>query len=457
VLLALSAIAPGTARGEGRALYGGTLEGALPSAAGAVDPLSPAPGDRELVSLIYDTPFRLDASGRPHPHLALSLEGPSLPPSATELASGARVRMRIRSDVRFHDGTPLGASDVAASITRALGTPAGFMLAPIRAARAIGSDVVELELSRAAPDLPLLLASRAASVLPAGRPRAGLPIGSGPFAVAAVEDGRVRLVANPAHFAGRPYLDTLTLVAFASRTEEAQRYQLGALRVARHLSNGQARATREGSASIEGSLVLTGFLALGGDLPKAMVAPLGSALAMGLDRERLRRQVEGHSERLESDATAPVDVARARALIGESRPSATLIYDRSDFDERAIADRLLVELGQLGVDVTIEPVESAQFWRRIESGQYGFALGVSAPPVGEAPLGPLALLALVDAPLAKSLLQRTPAASVVVDLRAARVIPLYRCAPRAHFAKEVRGLVMGGSGAIDWADLWLAP
>ena len=47
-------------------------------------------------------------------------------------------------------------------------------------------------------------------------------IGSGPFAVESADAQSVRLAANPSHFAGRPYLHTLTLRAFPALRAETE-------------------------------------------------------------------------------------------------------------------------------------------------------------------------------------------------------------------------------------------
>src|SRR5205823_15053464 len=117
--------------------------------------------------------------------------------------SELRARLTLRPEVRLQDGSVLKAAEVAASLMRALASPAGWTLAPIVSARALGDDVVELQLARPAPDLPLLLSTPAAMVAK-----------SGPFAVDKLDHGGVALKAFGEHFAGRPYLDKLLLNSF---------------------------------------------------------------------------------------------------------------------------------------------------------------------------------------------------------------------------------------------------
>jgi peptide/nickel transport system substrate-binding protein len=442
----------GVARAETRPSYGGVVHAALASTPVGLDPASLAPGDAEVTQLIYDAPFRLD-SGRPRPHLALALENPE---------GALKARLRMRSDVRFHDGTALGAADVAASLTRALKLPGGWMLGPIRAARAVSEDTVELELARPAPDLPLLLATPAAVVLPGGalRPR---PVGTGPFSVEKVDKQAVSLKANPACFAGRPHLDRLVLRAFASRTEEAGSYEIGALEASRHGASAfEGGAPKHATVVVDGPATLTLYLALGRGLPDAVARPLAAALALGIDRERLRRLHPGASVAAAGPVPPalggalgrpPFDPARARALL-PGPLKVGLVVDGSRFDDRAVADRLLAELARLGLDVSVEVVDAPVYAWRLENGRYDLLLGSSPPPVPDGGLAALALVAAVDPAAARAALARAPA-DPGAPSTTARVIPLVHRAARLHHTAELRGLVVDAAGRASWAEAYL--
>jgi peptide/nickel transport system substrate-binding protein len=428
--------AAGEARAETRANYGGSVQAALGSAPATLEPLSGEPGDSELTALVYDTLFRADAVGKPRPHLAVGLED-----------LGTRARLTLRGDVKFHDGTTLTAADVAASLTHALKQPGGWMLAPIVSAHAVSDQMVELQLSRPAPDLPLLLSTPAAMILPGGAPRAK-PIGSGPFAVDKIERGTVTLRAFAEHFAGRPYLDHLILRAFASRTEEAGAYEIGALMASRHgVSAFEGGAPRHAGTVTDGPPGVIVFLALGPKLPAELAGPLQAALAAGLDRERLRRLVGAPAV-----AVASPNLPRT-TLDATSRPRLGLCVDASRFEHRALADRLLAELARLGVDASIELVEEPLYHERRESGQYDLLLGEAVPPAPE--LAELALLAAVDPAAARAQLSRAPAAPGAVKLDGARLVPLIRRGARISHLAELRGVTVDGAARVDWANVHL--
>jgi ABC-type transport system substrate-binding protein len=432
IALALTLLAS-TARAELRANYGGAAQAALPSAPTSFDPLSPAAADREITQLLFEPAMRLAAALDPPP-----------PPTAENLAPN-RARLRLRAELKFSDGRALKAGDVAASLERGLRDARGWSLGPILHARAISDDTVELELARAAPDLALLLATPAASVTPNGAAPGERPIGSGPFVLTAKSDG-VQLAANVACAAGRPYLDSLTLRATPGRLEESQRFEAGALDAVRQASASSRRA----SVSVEGARALTGFVAAGRSLADAAAAPLMAAIRLGVDRERLRQKLRDPAQVVKG----ATDVAAARSQVA-SAPlrKVTLIVDGGRFDDRAVAERLLVELSRLGVELTIEALDSTIYEQRLAAGMYELALGTVAPPAPE--LGDAALLAVIDPAAARAALARAPSPTGIVP---ARVVPLYVRAARLAHASELRGLRVDALGRASWADAhWCKP
>jgi peptide/nickel transport system substrate-binding protein len=337
--------------------------------------------------------------------------------------------------------------------------------------RAISDDTVELELARAAPDLPLLLATPAASVTPGGAPPSKRPVGTGPFAVESVDAQAVRLVAWANCFAGRPYLDRLVLRAFASRTEEAGSFEIGALHGARHGPYAfEGNQPRRPPSVAEGPQTITGFLAVGRGPDEAL---LRRALSLGINRERLRRMavrepsvtaIGGAPPALGGTSGKPLyDPARARAEIDRryrgERPKLSLLVDASRFDDRDLADRILGDLTRLGIDVTIEPVDAAQYQARLEAGRYDLALGAAVPPAPDGGLAVLALLAAVDPAAARAQLSRAPASAPAsapapgsLDLETTRIVPLFHRAARLFHSADLHGLTVDGAGRGGWAD-----
>jgi len=167
------ALTASLAHAETRPRYGGTIEATLLGAPASLDPVAVRThAEATVVSLMFDTLYVIGPDGVAHPHLAAE------PPVLDEKHLVARIA--IRKDVKFHDGTPLTADDVAASLERARGA-VKWALAPVQAVRADG-DAIELQLRAPVPELERLLALPIAATTKAGKPVGDNPVGSGPFA-----------------------------------------------------------------------------------------------------------------------------------------------------------------------------------------------------------------------------------------------------------------------------------
>ncbi len=89
---------------------GGDLFIAMPANAGSLDPLQASDEDLvNLLGLVYETPVRIDETGKPQPCLAESWEADE---------SGTVYTFKIRQNASFSDGTPLSADDVVRSANK---------------------------------------------------------------------------------------------------------------------------------------------------------------------------------------------------------------------------------------------------------------------------------------------------------------------------------------------------
>jgi peptide/nickel transport system substrate-binding protein len=443
-----------TAHAETRPAYGGAARAAATAAPVRLDPLSMARGDQELAPLVGEAPFRVDRSGTPRPLLAASLDA----------AQPLRPRLALKRDLRFCDGRPLRAADVAASLQRALAEPGGWTLAPIRAARAISDEIVELELTRPAPDLPLLLSTPAAIVTAAG---AGRRMTTGPFTIAsaspAVSPRELRLAACAASAAGRPFLDALT-VRIVDESEEAQSFEAGALDVARPVQSALVAGARRHTVIVESAMVRTGLLVVGRGVDPALAKVLAAALAHRIDRARLRRALRGPARPAlglappalgaAEPATPPAPRPDELEALRARRPRWKLVVDKSSDEERAAAERILVEAERLGVELTLEPLEPALFEDRRAHGDFDLLLTTVIPPAPDAGLAELAALAVADVAAARKLLARAPAQpGVTVGTPAVELlVPLWHRAVRLAANPHLRELTLDSVGRPTWAD-----
>lgn len=149
--------------------------------------------------LVYDGLTQLDASGAVRPALALTWEQDN---------NFHRWQFRLRPGVRFHEGSALTSTAVAASLTASCSAHC-----PWDAVRAVGPLVVFTNDSPM-PNLPALLASDEFLIglitTADGKTAAG-GIGTGPFQVTGFNNGILALAANENCWSGRPFADAVEI------------------------------------------------------------------------------------------------------------------------------------------------------------------------------------------------------------------------------------------------------
>jgi hypothetical protein len=151
--------------------------------------------------------------------LVASLVDEPLVPGLAELSFDGDVTvLTLREGASFHDGRPVRAADVVASLQ-------GFLRSPSPVAQTLFRAVVAIE---AVDDrrIALRLHHRGSAALAALASPAAAPPGTGPFIPTLTVAGRrASLRAFAGHVRGRPYVDTVTVVTEtdATRALEAGR------------------------------------------------------------------------------------------------------------------------------------------------------------------------------------------------------------------------------------------
>jgi peptide/nickel transport system substrate-binding protein len=335
VLLALALAA---ARAETRPRYGDTLRIETRSVAF----LTPGSygADESLSRLIYDTLVTLNANGTPDPALATSWQ--STP-------DFRHWQFSIRRDVVFHDGRPLSADDVVVSLRAAN---------PGWRVRSIGAAVV-VEDDSAHPAMPAELAN----IRNAVRIRAtdSTKAGTGPFKPVTTSGMRVVLQANDDYWNGRPFLDAVEITTGRSLREQAVDLDVGRADVIEASLEDVRRALSPRARYVSSQPADVLAMVFSRSRTAVQDERVRQALAVAVDRSAMQSVLL----QKQGDATAALlpnwmsgyaflfpaaqDLARARQLLGQSRPALTIGYLATDPLTRVVAERVVLNARDAGM------------------------------------------------------------------------------------------------------------
>lgn len=330
-----------------RPQYGGTLRCSMMYAVASLDPVLDAAAGRgdlaNLAALLYDTLVTVDQRGQIQPALAASWQADP---------GNQRWQFRLRPEVSFHDGSPLTADAVAASLRVA--QPNWKVFA--------SGDSVTIELSSPDPDLPAELAeSRNAVVKRTGE---GTAIGTGPFKVATWDPAKkLTATANDEYWNGRPFLDAIQVDLGVTSSGQLVALELGHTDVT-ELAPAQARRAgletyrTASSAPMELlALLFSREAQLSGD------SALREALSLSVDRVTMRDVLlQGFGEPTGSllpnwltgyafvfDPTFDLAAAREKRASSLAPARWTVSYDATDPTARVIAERVALNAQDAGI------------------------------------------------------------------------------------------------------------
>jgi len=243
VLLAeIERLAPESA-GDAGMPRGGRIVVAMTNPIAAVEPAAAQVDEEwEILGNVFETLVTTDAEG-------------SLVPALAEdwrfLPGGRTLRVRLRRDVRFSDGTPLVAAHVKAYMERSVrigreSIPAAFAAMTgvgeylagsaehVAGIEVVAEDQLDFHLDEPLPILPALLNDMVTAV--ARVEEGGRVLGTGPFQFAERTPTRIVLERNPNYSRGEgPHLDAVEFRAPLSASAVAAGLRSGELDLARDL------------------------------------------------------------------------------------------------------------------------------------------------------------------------------------------------------------------------------
>ena len=294
------------------------------------------PAEYPCVDMIFSGLTRMGEGFGPVPDLAESWEGNE---------DGTVFHFHLRPNVAFHDGTPLTADDVVATMNAILdpatGSGARSVLDMIESVEAVDSLTVRFGLSIPYADLPTSLAHSNARIVSAAAIAGPIgeletrPNGTGPFKLESYDSATVtRLVRNEDYFIeGRPYLDAVEMHLFPDLAAETTNFLSGTMDVMLNVQ--QADFARiAGSPGVTALSVPSGRfvnVVMRQDQPPFDDVRVRKALAMSVDRQLLVDIVlEGlgrpakdnilspEFENYVDPPEVPYDPAAAKALLAEA-------------------------------------------------------------------------------------------------------------------------------------------
>lgn len=407
----------------------------------------------------------------------------------------------LREKVRFQDGASLDADAVVENIEH-LRRERAF---PGRALR-IGPLVVQIALDR--PNAALLSTlSQAFFAIQSPRSLEGsgsqLPVGTGPFRLAARQPGLVELRANDRYWGGAPRLRRVLFRKYPSADALLTALGTGEVDVSSALGPpqvGRLRLDPDVTLDSQTGLNLV-YLALNDSRPPFDQVHVRQAISRAIDRNGLVRDVlGGHAE--PADTPLPptlfardtrsreliLDPAAAHRLLARAGfrdgLDATLTVSRAPRPYLAeplrVAARLRDDLGRAGVRVKLNEVTSwSQHVEMTSRGDYEMALlGWQADSLDPNDF----LTALLDSELVgKTNRSRYASPSMDALLKRARMdsaararlalyrraqdlfqddmpfVPLYHASVFTAHRREVNGLVIGPTGILRYDKTWKQP
>ena len=379
---------------------GGTLNMGLLVEPPGLDPFHQAADARiRLTVLIYQGLFYESPDGIAMPLLA---EGFDL--SADQLV----YTVRQRKGVKFHDGRPMTAKDVAYSYNYIRdpknGSPGAGDFAMITAVEAVDEATVKITISAPNAALPMTMGNKYGGVVPAGYFDAAdaktklnqTSVGTGPFKLAEFKpNSNATLVRNPDYWEpGVPYLDRINFVFVPNAASLLVGLRNKRIDIAT-LSRPQDVKQVEGVAGLvveRKPSFNQKAIDLGAELKPLDDERVRRAIALAVDKDEIMRasigglgnvigtMVAGMQESwgapLDKLANQKVDIAAAKKLLAEAgHPdgfeltlTSIIGYDWMD----AASVILREQLAKAGIKLSIQRVELGVWVKNFQSKQMGF-------------------------------------------------------------------------------------
>ncbi|MBM6595874.1 ABC transporter substrate-binding protein [Microvirga pudoricolor] len=360
----------------------GTVTVALAIDAGSWDPIDTFIVDWASVgNNIYDG---LTSRG---PDMKLK---PGLATSWEFLDDNARIRFKLRENVKFHNGEPFNAAAVKFTFDRLLGEegkkgPQQSNYNAIDRVEVVDDNTVDFVMKQPDPVLLTKLAGYGAMIVPPQYIKEKgdeyfntHPVGTGPFKFVSYDPKvNITLEANADHWGGAPKIDKVVYRMIAEANTQVAELQAGRIDIATLVPFGLAptieKAQNLSLVSITGPTAVALRLNTKNGITKDV--NVRKALIMGVDRDAIIKAVLlGHAKPIASFQSelsfgydpslkpVPFDLAKAKQMLQQAgvQPGAPLKIDfrGNDATFREVAQAAAGFFQALGLKPTVQPYES---------------------------------------------------------------------------------------------------
>jgi peptide/nickel transport system substrate-binding protein len=312
--------------------------------------------------------------------------------------------LALRSDARFHDGTPVTAADVVATYRSVLdaanGSPKRAALPFVESVEDAGDGRVRFRLS--SPDVAFLEGA-SIGILPAaltakGRLTSEPPVGCGPYRIAAATDDAILLTANEEWYGGTVTLESIEFRVVPDTVMRTLQLRNGDLDFVQNaLEPDAVRHLQSSAPDLAVSATpydASQYLGFNHRHPALADVRVRRAIALAIDRDAIARHLLGGQAETATGLLPSQhpfyspdvrryarDPERARKLLEKAGfsdpdgagplPRLRLRYTTSTVElRRRIAEVVASDLAAIGIEISIESYEWGTFFDDIARGDY---------------------------------------------------------------------------------------
>lgn len=309
---------------------------------------------------------------------------------------------RLRPGVTFHDGQPLAAEDVVASLKRAVEYDDSQLKDLLNTIDTIEPvEIDRIRIRTRVPD-PLLLHKLAVVyVFPKGKVQFDTPVGTGPYSFVSREDGKLNLARNEHYWGPLPAFSRVQLISEPNRRERLAKLESGEITLLANMPPSAGCGLIEGFHDAEGCEALQNGELQIKSIPSLEVSflvfnfrnelfsqrEMREAIAMAFDpqvfidiafgfakpaNQFVSSGVFGFNPEI-ADREFNLNIAKKEVneVLGSAFERIVVIFD---YPERLepVGEYVQQQLGQLGLDVELNPLSDAELQNKIVKGSSDF-------------------------------------------------------------------------------------